>query len=141
MKLKVIDFNVEPYDVGTMLLKVVVPTHEIHIDKNKRFVLELKSESKKRTLNANSNEQQKQLKTLQKQLKTLKEQLTRTQSLLKESKISLTQAEKTLKKQEESLNQLTMQIESLEHKARVVKRQRSVYAGVAGLFLVGFILK
>ena len=54
---------------------------------------------------------------------------------------SLSQANEALKQQSQSLETLTEQIKSAEHKQAVTKRQRDMWAGAAGILLIGCIVK
>ena len=84
-------------------------------------------------LKNNSTEASSELTESQNELSKLKTELTETQKSLENARISLTQAEETLKRQEASLQMLTKQIKQMEHKQTVLRRQRDVWAAIAGL--------
>lgn len=90
-------------------------------------------EAKLEILNKESTGQSQELTTLYNQLSDSKNQLQKTREKLMIAEISLEKADETLKRQAGSLEILTKQIKSMEHKMRVVKRQRNMWAVVAGI--------
>jgi chromosome segregation ATPase len=64
--------------------------------------------------------------------------LTNAQQLLNQQSSKLTEASSLLAKNAESLQTLRTQIQALEHKLAVIKRQRDAWAVLAG-GLVGYI--
>ncbi len=81
------------------------------------------------------------LMQLQDDLMKCKAELTQTQELLTTTSSSLNKAEVTLQKQNESLMRLTNEIKAMEHKQAVLRRQRDMWAVVAGSALLYSVLK
>ena len=85
-------------------------------------------------LNLNSTEQEKQLMKLQEQIRIAKN------SLLS-ANASLADTRKALNDSKESLKTLRQEIKKMEHKQKVIKRQRDLYMALAGALGVGLIIK
>ena len=105
-------------------LKTIISQQEMTLN-----LLEIKLENLQNTSTGQSQE----LTTLYNQLSDSRNQLQKTHEKLMIAEISLEKADETLKRQAESLETLTKQIKSMEHKMRVVKRQRNMWAVVAGI--------
>ena len=98
-------------------------------------------QSKLNLLKSNSMTASNELTESQTELKALRSELITTQKSLESARISLAQAEETLQRQEASLQTLTEQIQKIEHKATVLRRQRDIYAGLLALSLGGVIAR
>lgn len=98
-------------------------------------------QSKLNLLKSNSMTASNELTESQTELTALRSELITTQKSLESARISLAQAEETLQRQEASLQTLTEQIQKIEHKATVLRRQRDIYAGLLALSLGGVIAR
>jgi len=81
---------------------------------------------KLKMLRSTSSEQMKLLESLQ-------NELNETQKNLTTASISLTECQNALKESRESLQMLKVQIQAMEHKQVVLRRQRDVWATVAAI--------
>lgn len=90
-------------------------------------------------LKSNSTEVSSELTAVQSELTSQKVELLKTKKSLTIASNSLAQAEETLKKQKIYLDQLTSEIKSLEHKQKVLRRQRDVWAAVCGVAIGGWL--
>lgn len=86
------------------------------------------AEKKLAILSKNSNTASRELLESEKQLETLQTELMQTQKLLEKSNQNLTIAYDSIEKQKESLTKLEKQINALQHKQAVIRRQRDAYA-------------
>ena len=89
---------------------------------------------KLKMLRSTSSEQMKLLENLQIELNA-------TQKNLTNASVSLTECQNALKESRESLQTLKVQIQAMEHKQVVLRRQRDVWAAIAALSLGGVIAR
>lgn len=89
---------------------------------------------KLKMLKSTSSEQMKLLENLQNELNA-------TQKNLTNASVSLTECQNALKESRESLQTLKVQIQAMEHKQVVLRRQRDVWAAIAALSLGGVIAR
>ena len=99
------------------------------------------AEKKLAILSKNSNIVSRGLLESEKQLETLQAELMQTQKLLEKSNQNLTIAYGSIEKQKESLMKLEKQIDALQRKQTVLRRQRDVWAAIAALSLGGVIAR
>lgn len=88
-----------------------------------------------------STMQKKELIAANNDLKKSKEELKITKEKLSRAKISLKKADETLRKNEEFLKKLSSEIKAEQHKRKVAKRQRDMYAVIALLAVGGAVIK
>ena len=74
-------------------------------------------------------------------LESLENELNETQKNLTNASTSLTECQNALKESRESLQTLKVQIQAMEHKQVVLRRQRDVWAAIAALSLGGVIAR
>jgi len=74
-------------------------------------------------------------------LENLQTELNATQKNLTNASVSLTECQNALKESRESLQTLKVQIQAMEHKQVVLRRQRDVWAAIAALSLGGVIAR
>jgi len=92
-------------------------------------------------LRQHSSADKQTLLQLQDELTSCKAELMQTQQSLLTAKASLMSAENSLQRQEESLQMLTEKIAVEEHKAMVARRQRDMYAALAGVAVLSLFFK
>lgn len=92
-------------------------------------------------LQSTSTMQKKELIAANKDLEKSKRELQTTKEKLNKAKISLKKADETLRKNEELLKKLSTEIKAEQHKRKVAKRQRDMYAVIALLTVGGAVIK
>ena len=97
------------------------------------------AEKKLAILSKNSNVANRELLKSEEQLATLQTELKQTQELLEKSNQNLMTAYDSMERQKESLTKLEKQINALQRKQTVIRRQRDVYA-LLSCVLLGYSL-
>ena len=97
------------------------------------------AERKLAILSKNSNVANRELLKSEEQLATLQTELKQTQELLEKSNQNLMTAYDSMERQKESLTKLEKQINALQHKQVVIRRQRDVWA-LLSCVLLGYSL-
>ena len=92
-------------------------------------------------LQSTSTMQKKELIAANNDLEKSKMELKITKEKLNKAKISLEKADETLRKNEEFLKKLSAEIKAEQHKRKVAKRQRNMYAVLALVLTGGVLLK
>lgn len=98
-------------------------------------------QTKLSVLEMSSTEQEKELTEVLSQLQKSKNQLAETRKSLESANVSLEKARLIISEQEKSLTQLEKAVKDLEHRARLAKRQRNVWAALSGGLLLYGIAK
>lgn len=98
-------------------------------------------QTKLSVLEMSSTEQEKKLTEVLSQLQKSKNQLAEVQKSLENANVSLEKARLIISEQEKSLTQLEKAAKDLEHRARLAKRQRNVWAALSGGLLLYGIAK
>ena len=93
------------------------------------------AEKKLAILSKNSNVANRELLKSEEQLATLQTELKQTQELLEKSNQNLMTAYDSMERQKESLTKLEKQINALQRKQTVLRRQRDVYAMLCAITL------
>ena len=93
-------------------------------------------QTKLSVLEMSSTEQEKKLTEVLSQLQKSKNQLAEVQKSLENANVSLEKARLIISEQEKSLTQLEKAVKDLEHRARLAKRQRNVWAALSGGLLL-----
>lgn len=93
------------------------------------------AEKKLAILSKNSNVANRELLKSEEQLATLQTELKQTQELLEKSNQNLMTAYDSMERQKESLTKLEKQINALQHKQVVIRRQRDAYAMLCAITL------
>ena len=98
-------------------------------------------QTKLSVLEMSSTEQEKKLTEVLSQLQKSKNQLAEVQKSLENANVSLEKARLIISEQEKSLTQLEKAVKDLEHRVRLAKRQRNVWAALSGGLLLYGIAK